>query len=375
MRNSIAALCVLFLVMSGYAQENDKQPPIRAVGVTGLCLGQDGESIKMLADQLFGELDRPDVPGASVAVIRQGETLFARGYGLADLAQKMPADQHTNYRLASVSKQFTAMAIMMLKERGLLQYDDSIKRFFPDFPDAGQQITIRHLLGHTSGLVDYEAIIPKGQKDQLKDRDVLKLLQTQHGTYFTPGTQFRYSNSGYALLALIVEVVSGTDFATFLKENIFQPLGMSGTVAFEQGISSVSHRAYGYKKGDLGFVPSDQSVTSAVLGDGGIYTSVVDYLKWESALRRAQLISQESLEESLTPGRLPDGTSTGYGFGWRIKHRGDVRIIYHDGDTCGFSTAVRRIPERGLAIIVFINRAEEEAPPIADALLDWILEN
>jgi len=326
-----------------------------------------------LVDGLFGDYDHPQVPGASVAIYRDGRIALARAYGCADLAARAPARVATNYRLASVTKQFTAMCIMQLAERGQLTYDDPVTRFFPDFPALGRGITVRQLLGHTSGLKDYEDLIPPGRTEQLKDRDVLAILKSQEQTYFPPGTQYRYSNSGYALLALIVERVSGQDFAKYLRENIFAPLGMTNTVAYEKGVSSVPNRAMGYRQTDAGWEGADQSMTSAVLGDGGIYTSVVDYFRWDQALYTDQLVSRRALAEAFTPAKLADGTATNYGFGWRIEQRHGVTVIHHDGETCGFNNAVRRVPEQRLTVVVLTNRAGEAARDIADRLLAGLI--
>jgi len=330
-------------------------------------------ALERYIDILFRDLVGPNTPGATVAIYRDNRIAFAKAYGCADLAKPTPAQLHTNYRIASVTKQFTAMAIMQLAERGKLAYNDPISRFFPDFPEIGQHITIRHLLNHTSGLTDYEVHIPPGRTEQLKDRDVLEILKSQPDAYFPPGTQYRYSNSGYALLALIVERASGQDFATYLNDHIFAPLGMTGTVAYEQGVSTVPHRAMGYCHTDTGWQDADQSMTSAVLGDGGIYTSVVDYFRWDQALYTDQLVSRETLAEALTPARLADGTPTNYGFGWRIDQRHGVNVIHHDGGTSGFNTAVRRVPQRNLAVVIFTNRAGESAPNLADKLLERLL--
>lgn len=347
---------------------------------TGLRAGRllrrpSDSTLQQTVDSLLLDFDGTDTPGASVAIVRDGELLLARGYGLANVEDKTPANSHTNYRIASVTKQFTALCIVMLKERGLLSYDDPISKLFPDFPEIGKRITVRHLIGHTSGLVAYEEVIPEGQTAQLRDSDVLALLAKQHGTYFTPGTQYRYSNTGYALLALIVEKVSGTDFATFLTDNIFKPLGMSATVAYEKSVSEVSSRAYGYQQAGDGFIDADQSLTSAVLGDGGIYTSVIDYLKWDASLYDTTLVSRAGLDGVFTPGSLTDGTSTGYGFGWRIEQRGPWLVCHHDGGTSGFNHAVRRVPDQRLTLVIFTNRAGKDARRIADVLLDWMQLN
>jgi len=216
-----------------------------------------------------------EVPGASVLVVRDRKVVFRKSYGLANIEDRIAATPDTNYRLASVTTQFTAAAILMLAERGKLTLDDPITRYLA-LPPYANAIIIRHLLSHMSGLLDYEDLIPAGTTRQLKDADVLDLLAKESTTYFAPGTHYRYSNTGYSFLALIVERASGQRFADFLRENIFKPAGMSNTVAFEEGVSTVSRRGFGYSRGDGGWQRTDQSLNSAVLGDGGIYTSIAD---------------------------------------------------------------------------------------------------
>ncbi|GJM25917.1 MAG: D-aminoacylase [Phycisphaerae bacterium] len=358
------------VIVNGKVVREDDQP---TANLAGKLLKRSQLSLEEKIDELFVEFDQPEVPGASVAIYQDGKILLTKAYGHANIAMGIQIEPRTNFRLASVTKQFTAMCIMMLKEHGQLGYDDPIIRFFPNLPPIAEQITIRQLLWHTSGLIDYENLIPPNQVAQLKDRDVLNLLKSQHGTYFSPGTRYRYSNTGYALLALIVEKVSKNDFATFLKENIFLPLGMNDTVAFEDGKSTVPKRAFGYRESGAGFIDADQSLTSAVLGDGGIYTSVLDYQKWDESLYGTQLISRETLEEAFSSGVLNDGSPTGYGFGWRINKREGVQIVHHNGGTCGFSTAVRRLPTRHLTVAVLTNRAGKHAGTIADQLLTLLL--
>jgi CubicO group peptidase (beta-lactamase class C family) len=324
-------------------------------------------------DEIFADFEARGVPGASIAIFRGDDVLLAESRGVANREDGTPVTPDTNFRLASVTKQFTAMSILLLRGRGQLDLDDPIRKFFPNLPEIGDEITIRHLLTHTSGIISYENLMPEDQVEQLKDRDVLALVQTQHGTYFTPGTAYRYSNSGYAFLSLIVEEVSGLRYPDFLRVNIFEPLGMEGTVAFEEGRSTVPRRAMGYALSDGEVIPRDQSLTSAVLGDGGIYCSVMNYQKWDKALRTEQLVSDAVIEEAYTPVVLPDDTSTGYGFGWRVDERDGVRIVHHNGGTCGFSTAVRRVPKVGLSIVVLTNLAQGDAPAAADALLDSML--
>lgn len=324
-------------------------------------------------DTLFTTFAKPEAPGASVMVIHQGKPVFARGYGLANLAQLVPCDRNTNFRLASVTKQFTAMAVLMLAERGKLLLDERLADFFPEFPAHGNQITVRQLLTHTSGLLDYEDEIPQGTTLPVLDQDVLRILMRQDKTYFPPGAQYRYSNSGYALLALIVEQRSGQTFARFLKQNIFTPLKMTNTLAYEPGLSVVPNRAYGHSLVDGEFKRTDQSLTSSVLGDGGIYSSVTDLFKWDQALYTTKLVSRKTLQQAFTPATTTDKPGKSYGFGWRIgKYRG-LKEIAHSGETMGFRTRITRFPERKFTVIILANRSDVVLDELPLRIVDLVL--
>jgi CubicO group peptidase (beta-lactamase class C family) len=306
-------------------------------------------------DQTIDGLMRPyagEVPGASLLVVRDGRAVVRRSYGLANVEERIRATPETNYRLASVTKQFTAAAILSLERDGRLRLDDRVRQWLPSLPPAADRVTIRHLLTHTSGLIDYEDVIPDGTTAQLHDADVLRLLESQDRTYFAPGTSYQYSNSGYALLALIVERASGMTFAAFLRTRVFEPLGMHNTVAFEDGISTVAHRAYGYTDGRR----TDQSRTSAVLGDGGIYSSIDDLQKWDAALY------DDRFQTQFTPYTKTDDPAVQYGFGWRIT--GDS--VWHSGETIGFRNVIVRYPKRRLSVVILTNR--NEPPPYQTAL-------
>ncbi|MCI0696379.1 beta-lactamase family protein [candidate division KSB1 bacterium] len=287
-------------------------------------------------DQLFSSYNGKDTPGAVVMAIKNGKPLFKKAYGSANLEEKIPTTLNTNFRLASVTKQFTAMCIMKLVQSGRLGYDHNLQQIFPEFPAYGQNITLRHLLQHTSGLVAYEELIPDTATVQVLDKDVLKTMMGQDSAYFPPGAQYRYSNSGYAVLAMVIEKISGKSFALFLQENIFKPLGMKNTVAYQKGISTVKHRAMGYRQEGGRFVFSDQSLTSAVLGDGGIYSSVEDLFEWDQALYTEKLVKQETLAAAFTPGVLSDGKVLDYGFGWQLDQFNGHRRVMHSGSTSGF---------------------------------------
>jgi len=298
-----------------------------------------------------------NVPGASLLVVRDGSAVVRRSYGRSNLEDRIAATPETNYRLASVTKQFTAAAILLLSQDGKLSLNDPVKKWLPSLPSAVNSVTITHLLTHTSGIIDYEDVIPAGTVTQLHDADVLRLLESQDSVYFKPGTRYSYSNSGYSLLSLIVARASGKSFATFLRERIFLPLGMNHTVAYEEGISTVSNRAFGYTIKDGVWTRKDQSTTSAVLGDGGIYSSIDDLAKWDAALYDSRLLSDDSRRLAFTPHTATDQADVKYGFGWRITGE----TLWHSGETVGFRNVIIRNPSRRLTVVLLTNR-DDPAP-------------
>jgi CubicO group peptidase (beta-lactamase class C family) len=314
-------------------------------------------------DQLFADYTGA-VPGASAALIR-GDVIDYVAFGLAVLEQRTPATAATNFRLASVSKQFTAMAALLLAADGRLALDDPLARFFAGAPPRWRQITLRHLLTHTSGLLDYEDLIAPDASTQLHDQDVLDLMRPHDGGYHAPGAAFRYSNTSYCLLALVVALVADRPFAAVLRERIFAPLGMDDTVAYEPGASAISRRAYGHSLRDAQWARTDQSLTSATLGDGGIYSSAGDLARWDAALAAGRLLPSQLLADMFSPHvATPDGAA--YGLGWYLRGR---QVAYHTGETIGFRTAIVRRLDRRLTAIVLTNRGDATPLGLAEALI------
>ena len=330
-------------------------------------------------DDVFASLKSATAPGAAVLVVHHGLAVFRRGYGVTNLRTLQKIDERTNFRLASFTKQFTATCIMLLARDGKLSYDDNLTHFFPEFPAYGNSITVRNLLNHTSGLEDYEDLLAKQYPDtspekipQILDAGVLKLLEQQTNVKFPAGTRWEYSNSGYAVLAMIVEKVSGKPFAQFLQERIFTPLKMTNTLAYERGRNEVPHRAYGHTRQDHAWQETDQSPTSAVLGDGGIYSSLDDLAKWDRALRLHTLLSEAEMQLALTPvqptdgpAKSPEGTTVSYGFGWFLDPYKGHRRMSHNGETIGFRTTIQRFPDDQLTIIILANRADTNPEDLA----------
>jgi CubicO group peptidase (beta-lactamase class C family) len=357
----------------------------RAFAILGLALllmfvcrldgaDQRAKQVDTLLKGLIGERE----PGAAVMVLKDGEIIYLGTRGVADMQAMRPIDGRTNFRLASVAKQFTAAATMLLVREGKLRYDDRLTDLFPGFPDYGRAITVRHLLDHTSGLPDYEDLMPSAdpsksiEDSQIGDAGVLELLKGQKAGWFVPGSLWRYSNSGYVLLGLIVAKASGASFPSFLRDRIFLPLKMTGTVALVRGKNSVADRAFGYTKDGGRWRFTDQSPTSATLGDGGIYSSLYNLSLWDEALNRHLLLTEEEMRPALTPVRVPgkgptgpDGKPADYGFGWFLNSwKGHARM-WHYGETVGFRTAIQRFTDDGLTVAVLCNRADLDATAMA----------
>ena len=307
-------------------------------------------------DALFAPYAGREVPGAAVLVMHKGRVAFSHGYGLADLETRRPVTDRTNFRLASLTKAFTAVAILRLVQSGVLRLDDHVADILPDFPAYGRAIRIRHLLGHTSGLQAYQEFIPDSQSRPLTDRDVLTLLRRTDTLLFPPGTAFRYGDSGYAILALVVQAVSGQPFARFLDKQVFARAGMKATLAWEPGRREVPDRAVGYVATPTGFRVFDHNLTSGVLGDGGVYSSLRDLAAWDRALDGHRLISASLQNLAWAPTTLSNGTPTRYGFGWYLDRDGMEPYVFHRGETIGFTHVILKYPDRRLTVVVLTNR-------------------
>jgi CubicO group peptidase (beta-lactamase class C family) len=372
---------------------------IVALFVPGTAANTTAQSSSMdrQIDAVFSGVSSPDAPGLAALVRKNGRTVFERGYGVRDLRSKAKIDGHTNFRLASFTKQFTAMAVMLLVHDGKLHYDDTLTEIFPDFPAYGNTISVRNLLNHTSGLPDYEDLMDALEKTtgpvwtpekQIQDAEVLELLKKEKIGKFAPGTSWSYSNSGYVVLGLIVARVSGKSYGDFLRERIFAPLKVNHTLVFQKGKNAVANRAFGHSKDGSALKETDQSSTSATLGDGGIYSNLEDLAKWDDALRNHSLLSEKEFQPALSPVKLNDGSAphwprepnddnlhpgkpVSYGFGWfRDPYQGHSRI-WHTGSTVGFRTVIERFTEGdGLTVIVLCNRADLEPEKLALRVAD-----
>jgi len=343
-------------------------PSLRGTPSLAVCVG-----VASAADinAIFAPVADAKSPGVAVLVRQSGRTVFERGYGVRDLRTFARIDARTDFRLASFTKQFTAMAIMLLVHDGKLRYDQRLTELFPDFPAYGQAITIHHLLTHASGLPDYEELMTGDTwtpAHQIQDDEVLALLKQQKAGKFAPGTSWSYSNSGYVVLGLIVAKVSGEPYGQFLHKRIFQPLRMSHSVVYVKGKNSIPNRAYGHTKQGDHFVETDQSSTSATQGDGGIYSNLEDLAKWDRGLETHALLSESEMLPALTPVRLNDGSqpkAVSYGFGWFLDPFDGRPRMWHTGSTMGFRTVIERFTKDRLTIVVLCNRTDLDPEKLA----------
>jgi CubicO group peptidase (beta-lactamase class C family) len=291
------------------------------------------------------------------------------------------------------------MSVMLLEHDGKLRYESTLTEIFPDFPAYGKAITIRHLLTHTSGLPDYEDLMDQEEKShgkrwspahQIQDEEVLALLEKQTRGKFAPGTSWAYSNSGYVVLGLIVAKASGVSYPEFLKRRIFDPLHMQNTLAYQRGSKEIPRRAFGHSRERGKLILSDQSSTSATLGDGGVYSNLEDLSKWDEALGKHPLLSATEMQAALTPVKLADGREphwpaqpdgdnlapgkpVSYGFGWFLDSYPGHPRMWHSGTTIGFRNVIERFTTDHLTIVILSNRADFDPTALALKIADIYL--
>jgi CubicO group peptidase (beta-lactamase class C family) len=325
------------------------------VAITALAALGCGAHPSARVDALMAPWNGTGTPGAAVLVIRNGKIVHSKGYGMANLDEGRPITPGTSFLLASVTKQFTAMAIMILSEEGKLSYDDTLASFFPEFPAYARMITVRNLLNHTAGLPEYDTLLVEAGLVRKSDygiarnvradgfeptvHDVLRILATQKEPRFAAGEKYAYTNSGYVLLALIVEKVSGQRFATFLEQRIFGPCGMKHSQLYDETRPVIRDRAASYRKENGRFVEVDYAPSNFVYGEDNIYTTIEDLYRWDQALESNKLVTAATFQTALSTGRLNDGSSTHYGFGWNLGERAGCTAHFHGGAWLGYRTA------------------------------------
>lgn len=317
-------------------------------------------------DTLFSKYSLNTTPGVAIGIVKDGQLIFSRGYGSANLEYDIPITSKTRFHVASISKQFTAFAIYLLKDQGLLDLNDDIRKYIPEFPNYGPTIRIRHLLAHTSGLRDQWALLTLAGwqlEDVITTEQVLKLAGQQKALNFEPGTDFSYCNTSFTLLSKIVEKVSGLKFSVFTHENIFKPLGMSNTLFYENFHDVVKNRAYSYEKKNNRYVKKKLNYSN--VGPTSLFTNVEDLTKWSNNFEHPIVGSKALINEFNEISTLDNGEpvifsvikkDTLYHAKGQISrsHRG-VHMIKHGGHDAGFRAFLARFPDENMSIITLSN--------------------
>jgi CubicO group peptidase (beta-lactamase class C family) len=320
-------------------------------------------------DEIVSAKIDPKGPGLAVLAIKEGRVLHKKGYGLADLETESPVTPQTLFELASCSKQFTAVAILTLLEEKKLAIDDDVRKWLPELKahDAKRPIRISDLVHHTSGLPDYLGLLMHARRiDAIDNREALRLVKDRD-LEFPTGTKWRYSNTNYCLLALIVERISKKSFGSFLKSGIFRTAAMKTGDVLEPG-STPKNRAWGYEKRGPDFVKSAGGPLTT--GDGGIFLSLDDWAAYEKSL--GSVLRKETWDLAYRPGALDDGESHGYGFGLLIRKSGASTIIGHQGEWAGFRSHFIRSVETGTTLVLMANRTDLDLGELSDSIFERI---
>jgi CubicO group peptidase (beta-lactamase class C family) len=316
------------------------------------------ENLKQLTerfDKMLSEQFKPHEPGATALVARKGEIIYKKAFGMANLELNVPMQTEHVFKIASLTKQFTAVAILQLMEQGKLDLQDEITRFIPDYPTQGFKITIEHLLTHTSGIQSYSSVkdTAKRMAGDLTPKEMIDFFKDLP-LRFAPGTQWEYSNSGYFLLGYIIETITGKTYGEFLEEKIFKPLGMTNSL-YASDTKLVGNRVDGYTQGEKGFVNAPHVSMTHPYAAGAIQSTVRDLFTWNRGVHSYKLIKKESLKKALRRHTLTDGRQTSYGFGWRFGFIQDSPSIWHGGMINGFITMAIFLPEEDVFVAVFSN--------------------
>ena len=348
--------------------------PVLVVLLVAAWVASPASAQRADVDALFSRWDRPDSPGCAIGVMRDGQLVYQRGYGMASLDHSIPLNGKTVFYIASTSKQFTALSIAWLATRGRLALTDEITRYLPELPEWAKTVTVGHLVHHTSGIPDFFVLMPlagRRLEDTASDEDILALLARQKQLNFRPGDQFQYSNSGYFLLGLIVSRVSGRTLREFAEETFFKPLGMADTRFHDDRTAVVPRRATGYVPRAGGF-----GVFATLfdrVGDGGLLTTIEDLVKWDRNFYDGVVGGEAMTSLALTPGRLNDGTRLDYAFGLFVREHRGLRTVSHGGIYNGFRAELLRFPTRKLSVACLCNLYNIDASRLAQDVADIFL--
>jgi D-alanyl-D-alanine carboxypeptidase len=329
-------------------------------------------------DSLLQSVYADDLPGVSVAIVHDGKVILKKSYGVREIDSKEKISSSTNFNIASLTKQFTAMAILQLAEKNKLSLSDKLSHFFPKMnPKLADAITVKELLTHTSSIPDHYDYTNTKNMHHAHDRDVLDAIKNTDSTYFTPGTKFRYSNTAFCILALIIEKTSGLSYHEYLEKNIFLPSGMKHSTVWNEQ-ASIRQPAIGYELDSMQkkFRKSqaEENVFFSTEGDGGIYTSVNDYLKWFKALQSGKVFPKKITDEARSiQFSIDKNKRPGYGYGWFIDNNDIWKKVYHSGSNGGFRSFSFTIPSQNILIVIFSNRADIDLEEVVLKIIHLVM--
>ncbi|MEE9230488.1 MAG: serine hydrolase domain-containing protein [Acidobacteriota bacterium] len=328
-------------------------------------------------DEIFSDWDTAETPGAVLEVIRDGRIIYQRAYGMADLERDVPLSLKSVFDIASTSKQFVAMSILLLQEQDKMSLHDDVRKHLPEIPDYGQTITVRHLIHHTSGIRDYmDLMVLAGMKHENSYHPsvIIDLIVRQKALNFEPGEEFHYSNSGYLLLAEIIERVSGQTLGEFTGQHIFRPLGMNASHFYDDFTRTVKNRALSYSRKETGGYASIRYIFD-VVGDTGLLTTLEDLFLWDQNFYLNKLGEGGSklIEQVQTPGRLNSGKILHYAFGLEIETYRGLSIVKHSGSAAGYRSEMLRFPGQKFTVIVLSNLAGFSPTTLAEQVADLYL--
>lgn len=331
------------------------------------------EALAAKIDAVMSEVYKPGEPGAAIIVRKNGRTIFRKGYGLADLELGVPVAPDMIFRLGSITKQFTAVSILMLAEQGKLGLQDEITKFLPDYPTQGKRITVEHLLTHTSGIQSYTDMpewLPLWRKD-LTVKELVDLFKDKP-MQFEPGERWAYNNSGYILLGAIIEKVSGETYEHFVESHIFKPLGMTGS-CYGSTEHVIPRRVPGYQSGKGGFVNAPYLSMTQPYAAGSLLSTVDDLAVWSDAVFSGKLVKKEWLDKAFAPYKLKSGESSGYGYGWFFADFAGHRSVEHGGGINGFTSYEMTFPADKVFVAILTNSAVEGRDPEPRAVeIAWL---
>jgi len=327
-------------------------------------------------DAIFKDTDKPGHPGAALGIYKDGEIIYAKGYGYANLEYDIPITSTSVFRIASTSKQFTAACIVLLAQQGKLSLDDTLDTFFPEFPSYAKEITVQQLLSHTSGIRDYLVLTMLsglGDDDFYTDDDLMQWLVKQDELNFTPGSAHLYSNSGYWLLGQIVKKVTGTSMAVYAEKEIFKPLGMTQTHFHDDHTQIVKNRASGYYpiSNDTFMI---NMTTLDMIGDGGIFTTIEDLKKWDDAYYTSTILNRDFWDTMTTKTVLNDGTTHKYAAGLEVDTYNGHKVVSHGGAFVGFRAEKMQFPDAHFTVVVLANRGDVRPDQLASQVVDLFLD-